>query len=301
MTVWKSSLILIVLTCANVIWLPLIARSGESARPHTSKPEFVRDAIWVWGNPEMATPGEHTLATFAQASPAQRVSLLGVSSVMMAGDGLPSDFDEARRLTEQVAHLPHILWEITPDENQESKFVFDQRLEHLGKLVAEYHQIEGVILDDMSTTFYNKGLKPKHLIRLREQLATQKAPLKLWGVLYTMSLNRPHIDEYIEYLDGILLPEWHSDRVGDMEKHVAHCEKQYPGKPILYCTYLYDYGGGKRISLQLLEKQFEIGLRLLHAGRIEGIEITTITNDLEALEWTANWIKQVGGQKIGSP
>lgn len=47
--------------------------------------------MWVWGNPEMGKPGEHTSATFAQASPAQRARLLGVPNVVLAGHGLPND------------------------------------------------------------------------------------------------------------------------------------------------------------------------------------------------------------------
>ena len=264
-------------------------------------PRLVRDAIWIWGNPEMTEPGEQTLATFAQASPARRVSLLGAANVMMAGQGLPLDYAEARRLTEEVSHLPRILWEVGPDDAQGTSFVYDEKLAVLRKLADEYPQIEGVILDDMSSVFYDKGLKPEHLGRIKQQLAGEYARIKVWGVVYTMNLNRPNIDDYVKHLDVIMLPEWHGDRLGDMEKHVAHCEQRYPGKPINYCTYLYDYGAGKRLSVQLLKTQFETGLRLLHEGRVNGIEITTITNDPEALEWTANWIEKVGDQRIGAP
>ena len=99
----------------------------------------------------------------------------------------------------------------------------------------------------------------------------------------------------------ILLPEWPGNKVGEFEKHVAHMEQQYPDKPIILCTYLYDYGDGRRLSRELLEKQFTIALRLAHEGRIAGIEITMVTNDEEAVSWTAEWIRSVADQPIKNP
>ena len=72
------------------------------------EPKVVRDVIWVWGNPEMATEGKHTLATFAQAPPAERATLLGVPNVIMAGHGLPNDDQEADALTAEVADFPRL-------------------------------------------------------------------------------------------------------------------------------------------------------------------------------------------------
>jgi hypothetical protein len=69
---------------------------------------------------------------------------------------------------------------------------------------------------------------------------------------------------------------------------------------ILLGLYLYDYGGGRRMPLDLLQQQCETALKFVHAGRIQGIVFLTITNDADALAWVANWIKEVGGQKPGA-
>jgi hypothetical protein len=37
------------------------------------------------------------------------------------------------------------------------------------------------------------------------------------------------------------------------------------------------------------------------AGRIEGIEITTSTNDPKVLDWTVDWIKRLGHWEIRLP
>ena len=115
-----------------------------------------------------------------------------------------------------------------------------------------------------------------------------------------MTLDRENIRDYIDELDVINLWTWHANDIVDIEANVARCETLFPGKPIVAGLYLYDYGDGRRIPLDLLEMQCETALRLVHAGRIEGIEFTTINNDDAAVAWTANWLRRVGDQVIGS-
>jgi len=280
---------------AGLCWIVGAANAGQAAQP-----KVVRDLIWVWGNPEMAKPGEHTAATYAQASPLQRARLLGAPNIIMAGAGLPDDDQEADRLTRSVLDLPRIVWEIAADEHHAPPFVYTKRMAQVRKLADKYPKIQAVVLDDMSTVGIDKGFKPEHIRQIRALLPGKYRKVKIWGVVYTMSLNRAGINDYIKELDVILLAEWHAKNVVHLEKNVAHCERLFPDKPIVLGLYLYDYGGGRRIPRDLLAKQCETALKLAHAGRIEGIEFTTINNDPEAVRWTADWIRRVGDQELRS-
>ncbi|MBN2291709.1 MAG: hypothetical protein JXM70_04750 [Pirellulales bacterium] len=257
----------------------------------------LKDNIWVWGNPEMATQGRHTAATFAQAGPSERAKLLGVSNIMMAGHGLPDDDARADFLTGQVAHCARILWEITADNSGGPPFVYAKRIAQIRRLANKFSQIEGVILDDMSSVGMDKGFKAQNIAEIRELLGKTHDRVKIWGVVYTMNLNRPGMNECIKELDVILLCEWFGRKVRDFEKAVAHCERLFPDKPIVLGTYLYDYGINKRMTPELLKLQYDIALKLFKAGRIDGVEITTIDNDADAVAWAADWIKQTGNQK----
>ncbi|MBN2292884.1 MAG: hypothetical protein JXM70_10690 [Pirellulales bacterium] len=291
-----SALLLVV--CIVICSLGVV-KSPAIAADTVAKPATVRDMIWVWGNPELAKPGPHTLATFASADPAQRAKLLGVSNIVMAGMGLPNDDAKADELTRQVAAATRLVWETTPDgKGIGPPFVYKKRMAQIRRLAQKYPQLEGVLLDDMSTGKMDRGFKPEHIRHMREELSDKYPAVKIWGVTYTMSLQRPHINEYLKEVDIINLWEWHSDRLGDFEKHVAHCEKLFPDKPIILGLYLYDYGGGKKISLERLEFQCELALKLAHAGRIEGIVFLTINDDEKAVRWAADWITRVGGQKL---
>lgn len=277
----------------------LAAQGEPSATP--PKPECIRDLLWVWGNPEMTKPGEQTVATFAEASTAKRAELLGVPNVVIAGQGIPNDDAEADALTREVAASPRVVWEISADGAGGPPFVYTQRMAQVRKLVDKYPNIEGVLLDDMSTVGIDHGFMPEHIRQVRQSLDGKYAPVKVCGVLYTMSFDRPEIDKYINELDVISLWVWHAKDLVNLEKYVAHCEKKYPGKPIMLGLYLYDYGDNRRMTIETLQQQCETALKLAHAGRIQGIVFLTINNDAETVAWTANWVKRVGNQKIGSP
>jgi hypothetical protein len=277
------------------------AHGQEPPRRGAAKAICVRDLIWAWGNPTLTTPGVHTLATFASASPARRAELLGVANVMLA-DAIPNDDGLADAWTREVASAPRLVWEIGADGNGGPPYVYTQRAAQVRTLVDQYPQIEGLLLDDMSTVAIDAGFKPEHIRQIRGLLDGKYAAVKIWGVLYTMSFERPGIDRYVDELDVINLWTWDAKDIVDLDKNVAHCEKTYPGKPIMLGLYLWDYGGAdRRMPMDLLRQQCETALRLAHAGRIQGIVFLTITDDAEAVGWAANWIRQVGDQKLGEP
>lgn len=276
-------------------------RSAERVSKRTSDaPKTIRDLIWIWGNPGMTVPGSHTLATYAQASPAQRAEMLDVPNMIMAGNGLPHNDREAEVLTQSVAHCPRLIWEIAADGGIVGPpWNYDKTVARVCGLVDRYPHIQGVLLDDMSSVGIDHGFKPEHIRQIRQLFPDEYARVALWGVVYTMNLDRENINDYVEELDVINLWTWHAKDVVDIEKNLAHCERLFPEKPIVLGLYLYDYGDGRRIPPEFLEKQCATALELAHARRIEGIVLLTINNDPEAVAWTADWVARVGNQTIG--
>ena len=157
------------------------------------------------------------------------------------------------------------------------------------------------MLDDMSSVSIDRGLKPEHIQGIRAALSVTPPALKLWGVLYTMNMDRPGISDYLRPLDGILLAEWHAKNLPNLKEQVRRCRTEYPDKPILLCLYLYDYGENRRMPPDLLEGQCNTALSLLHSGEIVGMVPLTITNDVEAVSWFAGWVNEVGAQTVGTP
>lgn len=285
------------LTCSLALCLAGLAPPAGAG----DKPATVRDALWVWGTPELTKPGEHDAASFAEASPAQRARVLGTPNVVMAGSGLPHDRELANRWSAEVAGAPRLVWEILPDGQQqhEPPFEFKRRIADLAPLVKAHPEIEAVLVDDMTSVAATKGFQPAHLKAIKSLLRTHELALKLWGVVYSMNLAEPTTDPLATELDVIHLWHWHARDTARMEQHVAECRRRYPDKPIVLGLYLYDYGDGRPMPLDLHQRQCETALRLLHSKQVAGIVFLSINNDEQVVRWTADWIKKVGAQPIG--
>jgi len=231
----------------------------------------------------------------------QRAKLLGVPNVVIAGCngfGIPNDDKQADVWTRDVATAPHLVWKFSADGAGGPPFVYTKRADQARKLVDKYPQIEGVLLDDMSTVGIDKGLKPEHIRQIRQLLDGKYSTVKVWGTLYTMSFERPGIDQYIKELDVIHLWTWDAKDLVHLEENLAHCEQKYPGKSVVLGIYLYDYGANQRIPKELHEQQCATALKLAREGRIAGIVFLTVNDDPEIVHWTADWIRRVGDQNL---
>lgn len=291
--------------CLVAFCLLSAAGRPSPATAEQTAPQVLRDLFWVWDTPGRATPGEHTAATFAQATGAQKATILGTPNIVMAGSGLPSDEQQADAWTGAVRHCPRIIWEICPDgtDNGEVKppFVYEKRIALIDKLAAKYPRIEGVLLDDMSSVGINHGFAPEHVKNIRAMLDEKCPDLKIWGVLYSMNFGRDGVVPIVQETDVINLWVWHAKDIVNLEEYVAHCEKTFPGKSIVLGLYLRDYGDGKPMTKENMHLQCETARKLAHEGRIKGIVFLTIDNDEDIVRWTADWINRVGDEPIGSP
>ena len=147
--------------------------------------------------------------------------------------------------------------------------------------------------------FLTAGFPEKHILAIRDLLPDKYLDIKIWGVVYTMNMRQPVVDEIIKALDVVHLWVWHGRDLADLDEHVDFVEELAPEKPIVLGLYLHDYGEGRSMPLDILQQQCQTALRLAHAGRIEGMVFLTVINNAEVLQWTADWIQEVGDQKIG--
>jgi hypothetical protein len=288
-----------------IIVLSASSYGVRAADDGASDVKTLRDILWVWGNPEMGTEGPHTVASYAQASPKERAALLGARNIILAGTGVPLDYNKAEQITEAAASAKRLIWEILPDDFVKdypptSAFDFSGRMEVIFKLADKYPQLEAVLIDDMSTVAVERGLKPQHMHTIREKLRAKNSRLEIWGAVYAMNLNDAHLPELMKDLDVILLCEWHGNKLKDLEASVRLAKQKFPDKRIVLGTYMYDYGPGRRMPVELLDHQYAVALKLAEEGLIEGIEFTSIDNDAEAVQRTTDWIAGVTDHRIGS-
>ena len=284
----------------------LTAGPSTAVGVYRTAPSKVRDVLWVWSTPktEQRDLRDCRPEQFVQAPAHEKLKLLGVSNVLMAGNGLPSDFAEATRLSDTVADAANVVWEVMPDgatEYAEGEFVYEKRLADIRRLVEKYPNQVGILLDDLSSVALSKGYDPATLEGIRRQLGPRAERIKLWSVVYTKDLDKPGVDKLMEYSDVVNLWEWFADRTVALERNVALVERKQPGKPIMLGLYLHDYGAGRPLSLDLMKRQCRTALELAHEGRIQGIVFLSIDNNAEIVDYLVEWVGRVGDQVLGQP
>jgi hypothetical protein len=256
----------------------------------------LRDKIWLWGTRESRGHASNGLAAYAEAHAAARAQTMGLRNIVIAG-GKVLEPEEACALARESAQLGgRLVYEVCPGEmtGRASDYEKDARAAHAAAVQAP--SVEAVLLDDLtSQQVAGRGMPVAELAKLCDQLRARPRPLKVWGVVYTMNLDHPGLSEYLKHLDVVNLWTWRAADLRDLEANLARCEALAPEKPIVLGLYMYDYGQGRPMPLDLMERQCEASLRWLKEGRIEGMVFLSITNEPTALEWTRGWIARITG------
>ncbi len=275
----------------------MVVTSCLTSWADAQSPDSLRAMLWAWGNPEMAQPGGHTSATFAQAGPMERAQILGVPNVIMAGYGIPDSDEAAEQLMAALESAQRVTWEISPGkESAANAFDYTDAVARVKRLAAKYPKIEGVLLDDMSTLSISAGMKPEHIRAVRDQLRADGGAIRLWGVVYTMNLHDPQLDAYVQELDAINLWTWHARDIPQLAENVAYCAATWPNKPVILGLYMHDYGDGGAIPADLLKQQNETAFNLAREGRVQGVAFLSIDNEPESILQTAQWVSAQTGQ-----
>ena len=106
---------------------------------------------------------------------------------------------------------------------------------------------------------------------------------------------------YLSKVDVVTYWTWQAKDLDRLEEGFAKAEQAAPrARKVLGC-YMWDYGDEKPIPLSLMQQQCQLGLEWLRTGRIEGmIFLASCICDLnlEAVEWTRKWIREVGDAKV---
>jgi hypothetical protein len=168
---------------------------------------------------------------------------------------------------------------------------------------SEYpaHPAENVLTDDTEGSTESSTFTLSALQRLRERLNSAQRPLKLWVVLYTHEFDMEYLRPHLELCDSVMMWTWRADNLAHLKENFARLKDIALKNRKILGLYMYDYGAGKPMPVNLMEMQCEMGLRWLKEGRIEGmIFLASCICDLglEAVEWTRSWIAKVGNQAL---
>ena len=258
--------------------------------------ECVRDRFWIWGHEAGSHDKGWDIPKPSRMTPAEGAFYLGVPNMMMIRyDDKPAmPFDQYNRA---FRSLKKVVWSITGAGGVTS----DNERKHVFDLARKSHNIVGVFMDDFFTGSGEGVLSVDQLRSIRQELVIGNRRLDLMVTVYTHNLDAPSVSEYLALCDKVSMWTWVAKDLVDMDKSIEKFEKIAPKSGKLLGCYMWDYGTHKPMPVELMEMQCQKGLKWLKEGRIEGmIFLASCICDLElpAVEWTRQWISEVGDEMI---
>lgn len=271
---------------------------NEKHLDHCYQTLTVRDLMWTWGhriNGSYGTTDEDSnygIPGWIDTSPYRAAQVLGVPNIIMLMR--PTKINEAA----EVRALRRIVWEVKLEED----FDFSRDLLGVVELQKQYKNIEGIILDDFTSTQVARGVEPELLGKLRYALQTVLIhPLSIWATVYTMNLDHRTVKDCLSYLDVIYLCCWDAKDLPRLENNFKKCEKLAQGRPIVLGLYMWDYCGRHELTVDLMKFQCNQARTWLRQKRIAGMVFMPsglAEKDFEAVTYVREWIKEVGSQPL---
>lgn len=267
----------------------------------------VRDKLWIWGHVEGSLNGRYGLPGNSRMTPAEGAFYLDVPNLAMVAYRDPKD--SSKMLPDPASDdeycisfrpLKQVAWSIVGGGGR-----FDpnglQRLEHL---TAKFPNITGAFMDDFfRTTIDGKRtgvLTPGELAYIQDHLTFGGRKLNLWMSVHSNDLDYD-LTEYLKHIDVLLYWTWKAEGLDTLERDFARAEKMAPRAQKVLSCFMWDFGNSRPMPIEKMQKQCTIGLKWIREKRIGGVLfLANCISDLglEAVEWTREWIRDVGDTKL---
>ena len=259
----------------------------------------VRDRMWMWGHEAGSHNTGWDISVSSRITPVEAAFYMDLPNMIMVRyhDKPEMPFDQ---YAIPFRRLKQVFWSVVGGAGRSS----EEEREHVLALAARNPNIIGVFMDDFFRRAQGEGalgvLSVEELQSLRDQFEVGGRRLGLGVTLYTHQLGMP-LAAHLELCDWVSLWTWEAPELKDLEANFARCESLTPHSRKLLGLYMYDYGLRLPMPLEAMQMQCETALDWLRGGRIEGMIFLAsciCDLDLETVEWTRNWIAEVGDEEL---
>jgi hypothetical protein len=266
--------------------------------------ETIKDHLWIWGHVEGSHNGEYNLPSGHKGSTITMMdacNYMGIKNCMVVGiNGQPASGTE-EKFAKQLSSCENVGWSVVPAGGPND--IISDHIESVGvvlNLSSKYSNIRNAMFDDYFVGDYPR-CSTKQLAEIRVLLHKETNPLDMWVVVYDYNLEKYLVEEQLKYFDVINFWTWEANNLTLLEPNIKKLRSRIPGKRIVLGCYMYDYGTSKPMPIEKMAEQCNLGLKYLNEGLIEGMVFlaTCITDlNLDAVEWTREWIAKVGQYNI---
>ncbi len=282
-------------------------------------PETVLDRLWIWGHPAGVYNGSYLrpmklVSTIEPVDAARRMGLKNM--IFVRYDGKPAAPFAAYYASFQK--LDRVLWSLvaagggTSQTERDAAFALAEHNENIVGFILDdfFHEpAAGNAADplpnasaDADDRPFRASLSPEELRTLCQRKA-RGAKLPLMAVIYTKQV-KPGARTHIAEVDQLCLWTWRPADLARLADNFVALERLAPDKQLFLGCYMYDFHESKPLPVPLMQRQVELGHQWLKEGRIAGMIFLATPNvdvNLEAVEWTRQWIQATGGQPLPRP
>ena len=260
----------------------------------------VRERLWLWGHDAGSHNDGWGLPGPSRITPAEAAFYLGIPNLIMVRykgrPPLPVD-----QFAVPLQALRRVVWSAVGAHGQSD----EEERSHILNLAGRHPNVTGVMLDDFFVDKPKSGgeaaaLSLDKLRELRGRLAAGARRLNLWAVLYENQLD-PTLAPFLKLLDVVSLWTWDAEKVRNIGESLRQLEPLAPSCGKVLGCYMWDYGRKRPMPQDVLKDLYGLGLDWLRQGRIEGmIFLASCICDLEleAVEWTREWVARIGDESI---
>ncbi len=252
----------------------------------------LRDRMWLWGH----EPGSHNvewgLPRPSRITPVEAAHYMGIPNVIMVRYG-PEPLPPDAQYLVSFRSLNRVVWSLVGAGGMHEAADLDRVL-----AVAEaLPNMTGVMMDDFFRPTGDGVISVEALRETQARLKRAARPLDLWVVLYDYQLGMP-VRGHLEQCDTLTFWTWEARNLVHLEENFSRFETLAPpGCRKVLGLYMWDYGTHAPMPLDLMRHQCAFARHWLTEGRLDGIIFLAsciCDLDLEAVEWTREWIRENG-------
>ena len=263
----------------------------------------LRDRLWMWGHgPDTlwGYPENYKIPEGNKIDMADAIESMGIPNVcVIRWLGKPEPpFDE---YVKQFRKTKRVAWSIIDSAKQS----YEQKKRWAFELCGKMPNLVNLFLDDFfigragaqaGETLYPAHLSLKQLEELRKEMEGLKKKTDLSVVLYSRQLH-PEIKHHIDYCNVVSYWTWDATDLTALENNFNKYREIVPDKPTLLGIYMWDFGGKKPVTMDLMKHQLDFALKKFQQKQIEGMifHCTPLVDlGLEAVDYSRKWIAEHG-------
>ncbi len=276
----------------------------SKADTNLNNEQTVRDRFWLFAVP--ANSDYPHIKRRSVMTPAEGTCYLDIPNIIMVQAGKDNGEQAYGKFESPLSQymvalrpLKRVVWSVVGSAG----FYSPEETREILKIAETSSNFYGIMLDDFFTG-NKEGQRAKLSIEeftdIHKQLKQINKNYKVLATVYNDQLDLP-LDDYFKMIDVVTFWTMNFDDLENMGSNMKKMKSVAPHAKIMLGCYFIDYGKNKGVPVPLMKKQCETGLRWIREGKIDGMIFlanTTMDIGLESVEWTRNWIKEVGDTPI---